>query len=370
MSSAFITKRNTKSGPRHVVRYRTGGFAFPIVHAGSFKTKKEAEERRVLIAHELANGRNPADALRQHHEPPAPPITLAAKFDEFIESKIDVGTSATSLYRNAQNRLGRLDVDYLSVRWQDVQRWIADDLGDLSPKTIRHYLSTLRQVLDFADVSPNPARDRRVQVPSLDVKEVRPPSRNEFDAIVAQLRNELVLPVRVMECTGLRVGELTKLVYGDVDWGAENRNPRIRVSKARTKGKAAGQRWIPIPPELVDEIDDLVPLDDRHLDRRVFPFTEPQVRDSLTRACKFAKLAHYHPHDLRHRRCSLWVSAHNMDPVRVKTWSGHGQPSMLLDTYSHVMLDPADEWAGFWRFAYAEGRGDVVPVWSRETSNE
>ena len=109
-----------------------------------------------------------------------------------------------------------------------------------------------------------------------------------------------------------------------------------------------------------------MPLEDRHADRRVFPFTTPQIRDSVTRACKFAKVAHYPPHQLRHRRCNVWVKVRNFDPVTVKTWSGHSNVSMLLDTYSHVMIDAADEWADFWRFAYRERRGDVVPVWSQE----
>ena len=94
--------------------------------------------------------------------------------------------------------------------------------------------------------------------------------------------------------------------------------------------------------------------------------TAPQIRDSIARACILARVAHYSPHQLRHRRCSLWVSVHNFDPVTVKTWSGHSNVSMLLDTYSHVMIDPADEWADFWRFAYRERRGGVVPVWSQE----
>ena len=62
--SLMITTRRTKSGPRYVVRYRLGGRAYPLVHAGSFKTLREAKTRRDLIAGELAAGRNPADALR------------------------------------------------------------------------------------------------------------------------------------------------------------------------------------------------------------------------------------------------------------------------------------------------------------------
>jgi len=63
----------------------------------------------------------------------------------------------------------------------------------------------------------------------------------------------------------------------------------------------------------------------------------------------------------------------------VKSWSGHGKTSMLLDVYSHVMIDrEADEWRDFWRAVYdgtrepmdaVEGRPGVVPVWSGTGEN-
>ena len=146
------------------------------------------------------------------------------------------------------------------MTWQDVQAWIADDCKDLAgkdlaPETIRHYLGSLRQVLNFCEIEPNPARSPKVKGPALQGEEIAPPSRAEFDAIVGKLRRELVFPVRLMEAGGLRVGELTQLTYGDVDFAGG----RLRVSKARTKGRTAGQRWLPVPDELLDEIDELVP---------------------------------------------------------------------------------------------------------------
>jgi integrase len=88
----------------------------------------------------------------------------------------------------------------------------------------------------------------------------------------------------------------------------------------------------------------------------VFSLTDGQIRDSITRACTVAKIAHYHPHDLRHRRISLWV-AHGIDPITVKTWAGHTNASMSLDVYSHVVIDHAkDEWRGFWIDNYSRAR--------------
>jgi integrase len=285
---------------------------------------------------------------------------LSVWFDRFIETRVDVGTSAKSLYGNAQNKLGRLaDRDPTKVRPSDVQGWIADN-ASLSPKTIRHYLSSIRQVLDFADVEPNPARSPKVKVPALQGEEITPPSREEFDAIISKLAKKVLLPAKLMEACGLRVGEITQLLYGDVDFA----DGRFRISRSRTKGGTAGQRWLPVPDELMDEIDALVPLEDRHHERRVFPLTAPEIRDSITRACKLAKIPRYHPHDLRHRRISLWVR-HGFDPVTVKTWAGHSNASMSLDTYAHVVIDAGkDPWKGFWTDAYS--RAHVVPVWSQD----
>lgn len=49
MASLVITTRQTTSGPRYVVRYRLGGRAYPVQHAGSFRTMKEAKARRDFV---------------------------------------------------------------------------------------------------------------------------------------------------------------------------------------------------------------------------------------------------------------------------------------------------------------------------------
>ena len=42
------------------------------------------------------------------------------------------------------------------------QAVIASLAAELSPLSVRRYVATLRQVLDFAEIDPNPARDKRV----------------------------------------------------------------------------------------------------------------------------------------------------------------------------------------------------------------
>jgi hypothetical protein len=104
--SAFITTRATKSGPRHVVRYRLGGRYTKLTHAGSFKTMRDARARRDFIAGEIAAGRDPAVALRAL-ETPAIIVDFDTVFGQFIETRVDVAKSTRALYEAHAKRLAK-----------------------------------------------------------------------------------------------------------------------------------------------------------------------------------------------------------------------------------------------------------------------
>jgi integrase len=75
-------------------------------------------------------------------------------------------------------------------------------------------------------------------------------------------------------------------------------------------------------------------------------------------ACKLAGLIGYTPHDLRHRRISLWVRT---EPIAdVAAWVGHSKKSMTLDVYSHVMLAGEIEPVRLFAVLGCAGDGTVV----------
>jgi integrase len=82
---------------------------------------------------------------------------------------------------------------------------------------VRNYLGTLRLVLDFAELDPNPARDRRVKLPRPEENVPNPPSAAEVATIVENAPQRWRLAIRVLEQTGMRIGELVGLEWGDVD---------------------------------------------------------------------------------------------------------------------------------------------------------
>jgi integrase len=330
MASATITRRQTKSGPRYVVRFRLGGRAYPIEHGGSFKTQREARARRNLVAGELAAGRNPADLLRAMMAPPQR-RTFAECAEGYLSSRIDLGGGTRKVNNSHVLRmipmLGDRDPDAITPA--DVQEWIAS-LG-LKPASMRVYLGTLRAVLDFAGVDPNPARDRRVRLPRQETTVIEPPSAADVEAIIANVQARWRLPLRTLEQTGLRIGELHQLEWRDVDISGL----RFRVRHGKT---VTARRWVAVPEWLMVEITETTPPDDRTAERRVFTgFTPTLAKNIMARACKAAGIAHFHPHDLRHRYASVKI-AEGVPVTQLAAQLGHAKKSLTLDVYSHVLL--------------------------------
>jgi integrase len=87
----------------------------------------------------------------------------------------------------------------------------------------------------------------------------------------------------MLDATGMRVGELEALTWGDVD------EPRGRWRVSRTVAKTGYGRWVNVPPVLFAAVLELCPRDDRHPDRRVFEnVTADRLRTGISRACTAA----------------------------------------------------------------------------------
>jgi integrase len=161
---------------------------------------------------------------------------------------------------------------------------------------------------------------------------VEPPSALEVDAIITNVPKRHRLPLRVLEQTGMRVGELHAIEWQDVDVAGS----RFRVRHGKT---ASARRWVAVPSWLMVEIQETCPPDDRTAERRVFPgFTPDAAKNAMRKACENAGIAHFHPHDLRHRYASVKI-AEGVPVTQVAAQLGHSRNSLTLDTYSHVLID-------------------------------
>lgn len=329
MPSCWIVPRRTPSGEkRYVVRYRLGGRESSQGYGGSFRTKAEAKVRRRWVEGELAALRVPD----LHLTKPEPSPTVGEVAEKWRVSRIDVTKSTATTHKV---NLGRIlptfrDRPIDTITAEEVAAFV----GDLSLKreSVRKTLATFGMVFDFHGVNPNPVRDKRVKLPQEDQPEVNPPTAAHVLAVIDLVPTAYRLPILVLDATGMRVSEMEALSWQDVD----EPERRWRVSRATSKTNAA--RWVPVPEALFEAVVELAPRDDRDLVPQVFDgFGADRLRTALARACKAAGVPAFSPHDLRHRRASLW-HLQNKPPAEAASWLGHSIQEHLR-TYAHVVID-------------------------------
>jgi integrase len=337
MASAWIERRGSGAGIRYRVRFRLGGRESVPRYAGSFATMREARIRRDWVAGELAALRVP-DTRLVSVSVSSP--TLRNVAEEWQASRVDVAEGTAATHRVNLRRL----LPILGDRQLDEiePRHVAQLVSELHEKglkreSIRKTVATLAMVLDYGGVAPNPARDKlTVKLPREMRLEPKPPTADHVLAVYRLLPSVYRLPLLVLDATGMRVGELEQLTWGDVD---ETRS-RWRVSQAVAKTGRA--RWVSVPPVLFEAVCALLPRDDRVPERRVFQgFGADRLRTAISRACNAAGVPSFSPHDLRHRRISL-------EHLRGQPWArigelvGQRNLAVTANTYTHVLVDETE----------------------------
>jgi hypothetical protein len=246
VASLTIVTRRGKHGPRYLVRYRLGGRAYPIVHAGSFKTLKEAKARRDFVAGELAAGRNPAEALRALSAAPTAIVSVNTWAARFVASRIHVDTNTIKNYRSALRKIGETfgDRDPATITATEIAEWIATMAETRKPGTLGQCLIAFRLLLDHVGLEPNVARDPRVRLPK-QVREKPQPPRRTLRGDRGGARGEVEASVRHG-----RAGCLTARRGGRVALGRHRRGRA--AAAATTVGDEARQRALGVPARLAD----------------------------------------------------------------------------------------------------------------------
>jgi integrase len=334
MPSSWIIPRATKSGDkRYRVLYRVGGAESKQSYAGSFPTKTEALARKRWVDGELANMRVPdLGALQEPAR--VPTITEAAK--RWQESRVDVAEATRIQHRSSLHSLlplvGTRRVDDFTAA--DVADLVAELAKTRKKETVRKQIVHLAMLLDHASVSPNPARG--VKLPWEQKRELQPPTAEHVEAVHRLLPTRYKLPLLVLDATGMRLGELEGLTWGDVD----EQRCRWRVSVAVSKTSRA--RWVQVPQTVFEAVLALCPRDDRTPTRPVFQgFGGDRFRTAITRACTAAGVPTFSPHDLRHRRISL-LHLGGVPWARIGEHVGQRNLAVTANTYSHVLADEAE----------------------------
>lgn len=324
MGSVYIVRRKTVPGvlkrpvtTRFHVRYERDSTT-GIVHLGVFGTLKEAKQRQEAARMVLASGREPT----QYEEVRAESPLMRVVANRWLASRIDVQERTRTNYEISVHQIlrafGRRDPRRITR--DEIQEWV----GTLSKGVVRLRLATLAQILDYADVAPNPAR-ARIRKPPKTSEAPFLPTRKQLERVYAELAKsdiEMAYACSLLEHLGLRVGELVALDRRSVDQA----RGRILVERGKTKH---AKRFVTV-------LDGAVALPDEG-EGRVFSFTAQALRLALRRACERAGVPRMTPHTLRHLHASRAWHSHGLSPAEVAARLGHASPVVTMETYSHLV---------------------------------
>jgi integrase len=189
-------------------------------------------------------------------------------------------------------------------------------------------------VLDYAGISPNPARDPLVRLPLAEPDEVEPPTAEHVEAVGWLLTPDYLLALLALDATGARVGELEAATLADLD--EQRRAWLVRAAIAKTRRA----RWVELPDDLFAALVERLPArEDRQPEAPLFRgVTADRLRMAIGRACRDAGVPRFGPHALRHRRISL---LHRQGVSWAVIGERVGQRSKLVtaDRYTHALVD-------------------------------
>jgi integrase len=233
--------------------------------------------------------------------------TLDEANDRWRESRIDVDEQTRNMHRSAFGRIFKVEPHLRSRRIDQVTVDDAVELVTLlvadgyKRETIRKTKTALAQCLDYYEIEPNPARDKRVKLPKERKAHIPPPLAEHVERIAETVAARYVLPLLVIDESGPRVSELETAAVGDVD--EHRRALRVRW----TFEKNDRYRHLELPDDLFSAlVATLPPREDRDLEAPLFPgLTDARLRMAITRACRATGIPHFSPHGLRRRRGSL-----------------------------------------------------------------
>ena len=286
--------------------------------------------------------------------------------------------SETFLHRIEQTRKHTTHADYRKIIDRDlIPAFQGLDLQDItrekvkslamgclskgqSAKTVQNIIRCLSSLMSHAVedevITVNPALKPGKFLPKISKRrKVNPLTREEVSLLLATTKDKLPRYFPLFLCavrTGMRMGELLALQWGDVDWQSRFIDVQRNYTHFRiTTPKSGESRRVDMSRELAQTLADL--HTERQLEAAASKWeTVPEwvfcsevggllhphnVRDRIFYGLLTkAKLRKVRFHDLRHSFASLLLQ-NGESPVYVKDQMGHSSIQVTVDLYGHLI---------------------------------
>lgn len=264
------------------------------------------------------------------------PRQQRAKFDE-IKARYAV-SAKDKRGVGARRRLAALEADAPEI---------AARLARVGPRAANKALAHLRRLYKFAQarryVTFNPTDGVRMAKASRGTDlpiDTNILTVEEIGGLVEAAPVDYRAALLVLAYTGLRIGELVALTWGDLE--LSKRRLRVWQQVEGSTGDitppktAAGTRFVELPGVVVQALREHKLRSEKGSPEFVFPYHVRRFRnDVFFTTLRRAKLRRIRLHDLRHTAASLMIAT-GADIASVSRQLGHANVAITLGIYTHA----------------------------------
>lgn len=234
----------------------------------------------------------------------------------------------------------------------DMIQAFLNERSDMAAKSLSNILSFLATILEAAVedgyLNRNPAKSKRLVIPSTKVTVREPLSNANFTDIIRsinslQKRDQLF--VSLLLFTGIRRNELIGLMWQDIDLerglisiqrGATY--PATNQAVISTPKTKSGIRDVPIIKQLIPYICKFGRSDCFVIGGDIKPISLQQYRNIMSRVKKTIDMHETTAHQLRHTLLTSTYYA-GVNPKILQKVAGHSKYSFTLDRYVHTPIE-------------------------------
>ena len=270
-------------------------------------------------------------------------MTVAEAIDGYIRAKEAVLSPSTvrgyrSMEKNYFQTIGAKRITRLST--QDVQKWISDLSGKVSPKTVSNIYGFFLPIICF--YSPGTSFPG-IKLPQKKKRRPVAPSDDQVQALYRAASPNLKKAIALEAFTSMRRSEVCALRYGDITDGIAH------VQRGMVHGTHG---WITKPIPKTSESDRFTRIPDQVLqligtgdpDERVVPVTPDTITELFCRLrTRLGMTLRYH--DLRHYYASI-AAVLQIPAAYIESFGGWRPGShVLTETYQNTIAPAADQYS-------------------------
>jgi integrase len=270
-------------------------------------------------------------------------VSLRSLFDAFLESKHEANRNYQRELRNVFERVGQLnDVVVSEIDPQQINQALKDFPDGNRNAALRYLRAAFNYGIRRGWLTENPIGRLEFKKRLRDQVEVIPPAIVEkllSDALANDL--ELVPSLVFAFFCGVRPdGELTKLLWSDIDMSAREHHVTIRATIAK-KGR---KRWIDLSENALAWLGEYRNRGGK-MEGPIFPLSAITLRRKRRKNALAAGLDALPQQGARHTWASAWLRQHG-DINKLVLQAGHESPTVMWNHYYHAMTPEAA--AAFW----------------------